>query len=491
MNLKKNNSIKLILMIGITLITQVFILIRVSVIASKFGVSMELDAFNFANSIGTLVFSFITTGVTTILIPNLGVKEKEKAVNSFITILYALATGILFVGIIFRSSIVKFFSENNNEQFIGIATKVLIIILLAQYIASFIGLSNAVLQYQNKFNRSKIIILITNILIVIMLLMKKNLNVYDYAKIILVTSIFNIFMQFIFMYLSGFKMKIAMDIKDETLKIMLKSFVPIILSTGLYQISLMIDTSIASGLGEGKISTLNYASNVTSMINMLLIMNITSFLYPKIAKNIKKENSQEELSNYIILINAILTLVVIGVFIVGKEGLEILYMRGEFTQSNIELVYLCTIGYIVAVPISAIRDILYKYFYANNDTKTPFKNSFLISILNIIISVILARYIGILGVVLGTTVTSILSCIFISFKFKKQFGYNFNKQIFVYDNIKIMIAAIITLILSIVLRSNIDLGNNFLNICIFGSSIIVIYTALLYCLKSRIFKTTI
>ena len=67
---------------------------------------------------------------------------------------------------------------------------------------------------------------------------------------------------------------------------------------------------------------------------------------------------------------------------------------------------MCTLIYVRGLPINAFRDLIYRYFYAKGDTLTPFRNSLLISFLNIVISIILARFIGIYGIVLGTVITS-------------------------------------------------------------------------------------
>lgn len=66
---------QLLLMMALTIATQVVMLLKVSTVASSFGTSIEMDAFNFANNIGNFIYSFIGAGVTTVLIPNLVNKE--------------------------------------------------------------------------------------------------------------------------------------------------------------------------------------------------------------------------------------------------------------------------------------------------------------------------------------------------------------------------------------------------------------------------------
>lgn len=487
-NKERSSITQLSIMIFITMITQLFILVRASIVASNFGVSVELDAFNFANSLSTLVFGFIGAGITTVLIPNLGEKEKNKSVNTFISVLFIVATTVLIIMIIFRNPIIGIFNRSSNSYFTSICSNVSIILLISQYLASFVGLSNAILQYKGKFNSSKLVVLFTNIFMVILLVFYTGNSINGYAIAVLITSLANVIFQFILVYKSGFKYKFYIELKDRNFRRMIMSFIPTILSTGLYQISLMVDTVIASGLGEGQISILNYSNYIIGMINMLLIVNITSFLYPKIAREVKNENSQKNLSKYITLINAILCFVVVAFIIVGDDMLKILYMRGQFTAQISKIVFYCTILYIVSVPVSALRDIVYKYFYANGNTFTPFKNSLLISILNIIISIFLSQLIGLYGVVIGTTLTSIISLFLISIRFKKNYGIKFDRREFFIENFKIILINIVDVAIFIFIKSKIRFSNSFLNIIFFGIGVFIVYVILLYISRSKVFK---
>lgn len=485
----KNLYKKLLIMIMITFLTQLCTLFRVSIVASNFGVSVELDAFNFANTMAVLIFSFITTGVTTVLIPNLNKAERQESINSFLTIVYGGGTFLLIVFLLFNKEIISIISNNKNEYFIELSSNILRILLISQYLTTYLGLSNAVLQINNQFNKSKLAILITTIISITIIIINSQVNIYEYALIINITAIINVVLQFILMIkTSKFKFKIKFNYKDEKLKKLLKNFIPIIFSTGVYQISLMIDTLIASGLGVGQISILNYSNNIIGMINAIIVGNIITFLFPKIVKDIEINESKENILKYITIINSILFLVVIGFFAVGKDLLKILYYRGNFTSLAIEVVYTCTLIYVIATPISASRNIIYKYFYANNDTYTPFTNSLFISLLNIIISVILSKFIGLYGVVLGTTISSIVSFITISIKLKKKFGVKVNTFNFFIKNSSVLVASIMTLIIVKYLQSIVLINNILINIFITSIGTVVIYIVILNILKNKILK---
>ena len=466
---------QLLLMMVLTIVTQVIMLLKVSIVASSFGTSIEMDAFNFANNIGNFIYSFIGAGVTTVLIPNLVNKEKNNSINIFISILYSSAFIVLVVVHIFRRYIVAGLS-NGSDEFILITCNIMFITLITQYINSFTGATNAIFQCSGKFNFPKFITLATSILLVGLLIVIPNLTVYKYVYFILITTIVNVAFQIYLAIKGGYRFKFSIDFKDIEFRKMMKVFAPTVLSTGLYQVSLLTDSIISSNLGQGEISKLSYSNTIMTLINTVILSNIMTYFYPKIAKDINKENGQRKLFDLAVCIIGIMVLMVVGFITVGRDAIVILYERGNFTSSVTSTVYMCTLIYIFGLPINAFRDLIYRYFYAKGDTLTPFRNSLLISFLNIIISVILARFIGIYGIVLGTVITSYMSLGIILFKFSRKFGFNYNKKLFIIRNIMILGIALITLISVFVIKGIFhDLGS-FANLSLYGICTITIYT---------------
>ena len=494
--LKKNRKNKLSnvramlqlgLMIFLTIFTQMIMLLKTSVVASTFGVSVEMDAFNFANNIGTFVYSFIGSGITTVLIPNLINKDKKESVNIFLSILYSAGFIVLIIIHLFREYLVKGLS-NGNDQFVLLTCNIMFITLITQYIISFTGATNAIFQCSGKFNFPKFVSLITSIILVVLVIFTNNLTIYKYCIYILITTIINVAIQIYLAIKGGYSFKFKIDFKNEELRAMLRVFAPTVLSTGLYQVSLLTDTIISSNLGEGEISKLSYSNNIMNLINTIILANIMTFFYPKIAKNINKDNEQQSFFDLSILINAIMILMVVGFCVVGKEGIIILYQRGRFTPSVTIVVYICTLIYMIGMPSNAFRDLIYRYFYAKGDTLTPFKNSLIISVLNIIISIILSKFIGIYGIIIGTVITSYMSLSMILFKLNKKFTIKYSKKKLVIENMKLILASIFTIAIVKAIRYIMPNFNVVFNCLIYGIICVGIYLFLVYIFKSKIFR---
>lgn len=474
-------------MVLLTIITQFFILIKNAIVASYFGISAELDAFNLANRISTFIYSFIGAGISTVIIPYLRDVINKKSINIFISVIYSFGFLLLIFMLFFREEIIIVAGGSNNSHLISISTNILIFTALTGFLNSIIQLTKALLEFHDKFNTEKIIVLSANILIVIMLLAGKN-NIYYYAFVVFFATILNLVFHVIFVKKTNFQFNLNYNLKDQGFREMMNLFFPTMLSTGVYQISLLIDTLIAARLPIGSISTLNYANAVISMINLLLLGNITSFVYPKLVKKANNKERQLSLRNYILLVNVLMSLLVLLFFSSGQQGISILFERGEFTSENTTAVFLVALILTLSLPTNAIRDLLYRYFYMNKDTFTPFTNSVMISVTNIVLSILLSIYFGLYGVVIGTVLSSYLSLLFIGIRFKKKFPVYFKKRTFFIENSKIIMISALSIIVSMVFKYFINIESTLFGLIIYSLFSLMIFIILLKIFKSKIFS---
>lgn len=486
---KKGNVayINISFMILLTLLTQLANLVKTSVAASNFGASVEMDAFNLSNSIGMFVFSFIGTGITTVLIPAMINGKEQKVINNFLSILYILSILSVVIIFFFREGVVSLFSSGSSA-FINITSNVMLITLLTQLSNTFLGVTNSYYQVIGKFNIPKVITLLTTIMMVAFIIIPSNLTIYEYAFMIFVATFLNVVIQFYVAYKKGYRYMPFIDFKDKELEQMMRIFLPTVFSTGLYQFTLLTDTFISSSLGEGQISVLSYSNTIMSMINMLLVGNLMTYIYPNITKNVNEKNGVKLLFNYATFFNFVMCLVVAGFVIVGREGISLLYQRGEFTEITAQTVYYCSIIYAVGLPLNVSRDVIYRYFYAKGNTKATFFNSISASFLNIILSFALSRIWGIYGIIAGTVITSGFSLTSIIIRLRRLYGSLSDPIFVINENLKLVISTVLTICLSLQIKQFIMIDNNVLAIIVYGVTAVALYSLILFVLKSKVMK---
>ena len=103
-------------MIVITGVTQIFTLMKSSMVAGQFGTTMEMDAYNFANSIVSFVFGFIASAASTVIIPSYIRDEDRKGTDSFITMMYAILALVVTAMIMLRYQLIGLFSNRGDLQ---------------------------------------------------------------------------------------------------------------------------------------------------------------------------------------------------------------------------------------------------------------------------------------------------------------------------------------------------------------------------------------
>lgn len=469
----KKLNLSLIIMILISFITQILSLLKSSIVAGSFGAGEAMDAYNLANNIVTFLFGFVASGISTIIIPEYSNKRNKKAVNTFITVIYGVVFLVIALMIALRIHIVGLF-HNRGEMFTNLVANVLIVLLLAQYLSSIANITVAYFQCEGKYNIPKIISLIFQILVIVALLIFKEINIVQYTVIVAAGLVFNFLFDTALALKSGWRYKPTF-LFDENTKTLFKRFLPIIVSTGVYRLTLMIDTTISSFLDTGKLSILSYSSQISSMVDAVLIGNLTIYLYPQITKRITEDGYQKQFWKSTATLHAIVCLVSAGFLTVGHEGVALLFQRGAFNANASKMVYIGASIYIVGQQTSVIRDLIYRYFYAIGDTKTPGINSIIVSISNIVISLILVKLIGFYGIIIGTVLASLVSLGIIFIWFKKKIG--FNESIFAILGRYLMSTIVFAITVGLVYLTKyfIPISNNLISLLVYGVETLILY----------------
>jgi len=96
------------------------------------------------------------------------------------------------------------------------------------------------------------------------------------------------------------------------------------------------------------------------------------------------------------------------------------YERGAFSGEAVKQTAIALVGYGVSTVFLSYRELFSRLHYSYKDSKRPMINSVIGICLNILLSIILSRYMGILGVTLASSVSTIISAILNMISSKKH-----------------------------------------------------------------------
>ena len=103
--------------------------------------------------------------------------------------------------------------------------------------------------------------------------------------------------------------------------------------------------------------------------------------------------------------------ITVGVIIFGNDIVKVVYARGKFTQHAVYITTLALLGYGFGIFFTGIRDILNSTLFSMGKTKITTINGVIGVIINIIFSIILSKYIGIMGIALASVIAMVVTSI--------------------------------------------------------------------------------
>lgn len=474
---KKSGIISLGIMLLLTIATQVISISKSSIVASAFGASAELDAFSFANSIVAFIFGFFGSAVTTVIIPAYISQKNRKQINSFITLIYLTIAAIALAAAVFRFRIIAGIS-NRDSYFVSLAGNILLCLLGANFIFAITHITAAHFQCEEKFNIPKIIFFFSQLTVVCFLVYSEHLDITRYTIIFCGGLLLAAALDVIAAYKTGWGFYPSFCFRNEEVARLLKMFFPIVLSAGVYKLSLMVDSAIASRLEEGMVTILSYSSQIADMVNSVLIGNLLVYCYPKIVKNVHEVNGKHNFWRQTAFFHLVVMLVITGFACVGREGISLLFGHGKFGPDAVNSVFWGTLIYVIGQQTNIVRDLIYRYFYANGDTKTAAANSILVSAVNITASLILVKLIGFYGIILGTVIASFVSLIRILYKFKIKFGFGVPLLKILFPLLVNIITCVVTGATVLLSKGLLQISGNLLAIIVYGLETVVIFIVL-------------
>ncbi len=404
-------------------------------------------------------------------------KDKEQKLHGMFLIIYTII-GIIagIIGAILWLNVDKLFGNTMSADELSKA-KILMAILTFNLVVTFpLSIFSSIITSYEKFVFSKVLNLARIILNPIVMLILLNFGIKSVGLVILVTvlNITTLILNYIY---CKTKLKIKLKfgkIDFKLLKEIMAYSVWIFLNSIMDKINWSLDQFVL-GIYSGSVAVAIYS--VASQLNQMYInfsSAISGVLLPRITKMENDNASDEEFTDIFIKTGRIqyivMALIMSGFVLFGKEFINIMWVGSEYAESYI-------IACILMLPstIPLIQNVGLNILQAKNKYKFRVIVLMIFAVVNVCISIILAKKYGGVGAALGTAISTILGqVIFMNIFYQKKIGINIIKF---WKNILTMsIPMIFVIILAIILKTIVPI-----NSVIVLVAQIVLYT-LIYCL---------
>lgn len=416
----------------ITMFSKVVGFGREIVLSYIYGASAITDAYLISQTIPIVIFSFISVGVTTGFIPlysrvlnEEGESRANNFTNNLINVLLLISTVIVVLVLVFTQPIVKLFASGFSGETLELAVNFTRISVLGVYFTALMNIFTGFLRLHENYIVPALVGLPLNLIIIFSLFISTQTSVYTLVIGSVLATASQLLLIAPFIRRTGYRYQPILNFKDEHLKMMVLIALPVIVGTSINEVNILVDRTLASGIAVGGISALNYANRLNGFVQGLFVASITTVMYPMISK-MAAENNIKGLKVYISeaisLINLLVIPATIGAMIFSQEIIGLLFGRGAFTTEAIEMTGNALFYYSIGMIAFGLRNILTRAFYALQDTKTPMINATIAVVINIVLNIILSRYLGIGGLALATSLAAIVSTVLMFITLRKKIG---------------------------------------------------------------------
>ena len=314
----------------------------------------------------------------------------------------------------------------------------------------FVSLSSffaAILNSHNKFAAASAAPIILNLVLIGILLLGRYLEdslIYFLSWGVSIAGMLQ--MIFLYKFVKKFYLaKFYYNFKiDNKVKLFFKKLLPSIFSSGVTQINILVGTIIAS-FQASAVSYLYYADRIYQINLAIAGIAIGVVVLPQLSKHVylKKKDKILKIQNKALEISMFLSIPASVALLVGSEEIiSALFGYGSFSKEAVfnsaKALYYFGLG----LPAFACIKVFSTFFFANNDTKTPFYISVISVALNIVISVYYFEHIGFIIIPIATTISSWFNSLILFIYLKKKDLFEFNKT-FLTRFVKILFASIL------------------------------------------------
>ncbi len=439
-----------------TLISRVLGYIRDILIAIFLGTSIYADAFFVAFRLPNTFRRLFAEGTfNAAFIPSYS-EEKIKGENKGKKFADEVFSFLSFI-IIFLILIVEIFTPflvyiiapgfyDDPEKF-SLATEFTRITFPFLLFVSLSSLLSGILNTNNKFAAAAAAPIILNLILILSMLLSfyfnqnfaRNLSIGVTLAGILQLIILVVFTRKFYFPSIKFFFKIS-----KSLKFFFKKLLPSIFSSGITQINILIGTIIAS-FQTGAVSYLYYADRIYQINLAIAGVAVGTVVLPSLSKSIKKndKNSVNLIQNKSIELCILLSLpATLALLISSDQIISSLFGYGSFNKEDILNTSLALKYFALGVPAFALAKVLSNFYFARDNTKSPFYISFLSMLVNIIISVSLFKKYGFIIIPIATSISTWVAVIIYFYLLNQKKFINFENKLLL-NLLKISFAVIL------------------------------------------------
>jgi putative peptidoglycan lipid II flippase len=398
------------LVMALFIVSRVLGLAREMVIGAVFGTSAGYDAYLAAVRIPDILFTLIAGGALgSAFIPTFtGCFAREDAAGGWRLasaivnlLLVALTTAAVLTWLLAPAVVSVVLAPGFAPEQKALTVSLLRIMLAAPLFFGVSGVVMGTLNARQHFLLPALAPSLLNLsLIAAAWLLAPRMGVRALALGYVIGAVLHLGVQVPGLFLVGARYRPVLTLHDPGVLEVLRLMAPRVLGLAAVQINFLVNTNIASRLGEGAVSALNYAWLLMLLPQGVFAQAVGTAAFPTFAAQAARGEHETLRATLAATLRAVFFLslpATVGLVLLVRPLVGLLFERGAFTASSTEAVAWALAFYALGLMGHAGLEIVARAFYALHDTATPVWMGVLAMGLNVALSLTLPGVFGLAG----------------------------------------------------------------------------------------------
>ncbi len=402
------------------LLGQITGLIRGVVVANTFGASPQLDAFFAANRVSETLFLLIAGGALgSAFIPTftglLAKEEKDTAWRLAFSIASAVALTLSLLAALvalFAPQVVRYALAPGlaaDPRLFALTVSLLRIQLISPILFGIGGLIVGILNAHQIFLIPALTSALYQIGIIFgAVVLSPFMGIHGLAWGVVIGAFLYLAVQIpsLFKLLAAQRSlitgywKLFFNYRDSNFIQVVTLMGPRLIGVAIVQLNFWVNTWLASQMAGGSVTGLYYGFSLMLMAQAVIAQSVAIAAMPTFSAQHALGQQDEMRASLAASIRGVILLAMpasLGLILLRVPIVSLLYQRGEFDARAVQIVAWALLWYAAGMLGHSIMEVLTRAFYAQHDTKTPVIIGTAAMALNILFSVMFARWFDSIG----------------------------------------------------------------------------------------------
>jgi putative peptidoglycan lipid II flippase len=393
-------------------ISRVLGWVRVVVITSEFRAGTELDAYFAAFRLPDAIFQLVAAGaLSSAMIPVLaGLFHRDeedhawRVVSTVLNVMLLSLSALAAIVAIFAPEIVPIFTPGFDAVGQELTIRLTRIMLLSPILLAMGAVASSVLNSRGRFGAAAVAPSLYNVAIIGgAIFLGPILGVEALAIGVVIGSVFHLVVQIRPMLQERFKFSFEIDLGDAHARQVLLLMAPRAIGLGANQITFIVATTLATGVGVGAVTAYNVAWTVLQIPLGVIGFPLGIVLLPSLARAVAQGSTRDF---GVLIVRSVRLVLWIMLFITAtgivlrRQVVSLLFEPG--LDANAVALTVDTLSFLfLGLAAHSLVIVFARAFYSGHDTRTPVITAVLDMLVCVTVGVATVGTLGLSGIALG------------------------------------------------------------------------------------------